>query len=132
MLAKKRLISKRRVFSVDFKRELVKLFETGKYSVCQLGRLYGIANTVIYRWIYSLSTFNEKGFRIVEMKQSSTDKVKALEQRIKELERLVGQKQIKIDFLEEMILVAKEELNIDIKKKSSTPRSTGSGKRNPN
>jgi hypothetical protein len=57
------------------------------------------------------------------MKQSSTAKLKAMEQRIKELEKIVGQKQIKIDFLEEMISVAKDELKIDIKKKSSTPLS---------
>ena len=71
---------------------------------------------VIYRWIYKLCSFNQKGYRIVERKQSSSAKAKALEQRIKELEQLVGQKQIKIDFLEEMIQVSKEELNIDIKK----------------
>jgi hypothetical protein len=75
-----------------------------------------------------MSTFNQKGARIVEMKQSSASKLKALQQRIEELERLVGQKQIKIEFLEEMITVAREEFNIDIKKKSSTPPSSGSAK----
>ena len=132
MQAKIRVIQKRRVFSEEFKKELVRLFETGKYSVSQLDRLYGVRNAVIYRWIYKYSTLNEKGCRIIEMKQSSTSKVKELEQKIKELERLVGQKQIKIDFLEEMIDVAKEELNIDIKKKSSTPPSAGSGKKPTN
>jgi len=83
---------------------------------------------VIYRWIYRYSIFNEKGSRIVEMKDSSTEKLKKLEQRIKELERAVGQKQITIDYLEKMIEVAKEELDIDIKKNFDTPRSTGSGK----
>jgi transposase len=132
MQAKIRVIQKRRVFSEEFKKELVRLFETGKYSVSQLDRLYGVCFCVIYRWIYKYSSFNEKGCRIIEMKQSSTSKVKELEQKIKELERLVGQKQIKIDFLEEMIDVAKEELNIDIKKKSFTPPSGGSGKKPAN
>lgn len=132
MQAKIRVIQKHRVFSEEFKKELVRLFETGKYSVSQLDLLYGVRFCVIYRWIYRYSQFNKQGYRIVEMKQSSTSKVKELEQKIKELERLVGQKQIKIDFLEEMIDVAKEELNIDIKKKSFTPPSAGSGKKPAN
>ena len=90
--------------------------------------MYGLGFSVIYRWIYEYSQFNQRGYRIVEMKQSSTSKLKALEQRIRELEKIVGQKQIKIDFLEEMMAVAKDELQIDIKKKYSTPRSAGSAK----
>ena len=129
MQAKIRVIQKHRAFSEEFKKELVRLFETGRFSVDQLDRLYGVPHQSIYNWIYKYSTFNEKGTRIVEMKQSSTNKVKALEQKVKDLERLLGQKQIKIDFLEEMIDVAKDELNIDIKKKSSTPPSGDSGKK---
>jgi transposase len=123
MQTKGKAIRKKRVFSEAYQRELVRLFEQGKFSVLQLGKLYGIRISVIYRWIYKYSAFNEPGYRVIEMKQSSTAKLKAMEQRIKELEKIVGQKQIKIDFLEEMIDVAKEELNIDIKKKSSTPPS---------
>ena len=126
MQAKIRVIQKRRTFSEEFKKELVSLFERGKFSVSQLGELYSVSEGQIYRWIYKYSHFNKKGCRIIEMKQSSTEKLKALEQKVKDLERLVGQKQIKIDFLEEMIAVAKEELHIDIKKKSSTPPSGGS------
>lgn len=128
MHSKVTMIRKNRVYSVEFKRDLVLLFERGKYSVLQLQKLYGVHICVIYRWIYKYSNFNEKGVRIIEMKQSSTSKLKELEQKVKDLERKLGQKQIKIDFLEEMIVVAKEELNIDIKKKSSTPPSAGSGK----
>ena len=128
MIAKVNLIRKKRSFSDEFKRELVRLFEQGKYSVLQLGRLYGVRSSLIYLWIYKYSQFNETGYRVIEMKQSSTSKLKALEQRITELEKLVGQKQIKIDFLEEMMAVAKEELQIDIKKKYSTPRSAVSVK----
>ena len=128
MQIKVRAIRKKRVFSESFQRELVGLFELGKFSVNQLSSLYGVQISVIYRWIYKHSRFNEPGYRVIEMKKSSTSKVKEMEERIKELEKIVGQKQIKIDFLEEMILVAKEELKIDIKKKSSTPPSVVSNK----
>jgi transposase-like protein len=132
MKASVKVIRKQRVFSESYQRELVGLFEQGKFSVLQLSRLYGITNAVIYRWIYKYSKFNEPGYRVIEMKESSTSKLQQMEQRIRELEKIVGQKQIKIDFLEEMILVAKEELKIDIKKKSFTPPSGVSKKEKKN
>lgn len=120
-------LQKKRVYSDDFKRELVSLFESGKYSVLQLSRLYGVSDVSLYNWIYKFSTFNEKGIRIVEMKESSANKLKALEQKVKELEQIVGQKQIKIDFLEKMIELAQDDFKIDIKKNCSTQLSNGSG-----
>ena len=119
-------IRKNRIYSEEFKKEIVTLYESGKFSVLQLERLYGIGNASIYKWIYKFSTFNEKGVRVVEMKDSTIDKLKQLELKIKELEQAVGQKQIKIDYLEKMIDIAKDEFNIDIKKNSNTPQSSGS------
>lgn len=126
MKANIKLISKQRKYSEEFKKSIVNDFESGKFSVPQLERLHNIRNHLIYRWIYKYSRSNERGQRIVEMKDSSTQKLKALEQKIKELERTVGQKQIQIDYLEKMIDIAKDELNIDIKKNSDTPQSSGS------
>jgi transposase-like protein len=126
MKANLKNIRKKRHYSEDFKREIVSVFESGKFSVPQLEKLYGINNVTIYNWIYKFSTFNEKGFRVIEMKESSIDKLKQLELKVKELEQIVGQKQIKIDYLEKMIDIAKDDLNIDIKKNSNTPQSTGS------
>lgn len=126
MKANLKKIRKHRFYSDDFKKNLVKDFESGRFSVIELGQLHGIAPMVIYRWIYKFSIFNKKGFRVVEMKDSSHKKVKDLTERIKELERMVGQKQIKIDYLEKMIDIAKDELNIDIKKNYNTPPSSGS------
>ncbi len=128
MKANLKQIQKHRHFTEEFKKELVSLFEGGRFSVCQLEKLHGISNANIYRWIYQYSSFNEKGYRVVEHKSSSMDKLKQLEQRIKELEQAVGQKQIKIDYLEKMIELAKDDLHIDIKKNYNTPQSTGSGR----
>lgn len=128
MKANLKKLRKRRVFSDEFKQSLVKEFDTGQFSVHELGRLHGIANSAIYRWIYKFSTFNQKGYRIIEMKESSNKKLKDLEQKIKNLEQIVGQKQIMIDYLEKMMEIAKDELDIDIKKNFNTSQSTGSGK----
>lgn len=62
------------------------------------------------------------------MKDSDSRNIKDLEARVKELESVVGRKQIMIDYLEKMMEIAKEELDIDIKKNFVTPQSTGSGK----
>jgi len=123
-----RQIKKYRSYSEEFKRSLVQDYESGQYSVTQLEKLHGVTNKSIYKWIYKYSVYNEKGFRVVEMKQSSSNKVKDLEKKIAELEQKVGQKQIMIDYLEKMMDIAKDELNIDIKKNFATPRSTGSDK----
>jgi transposase len=121
-------IRKMRSYSESFKRQLVSEFESGRYSVLQLEKLHGISNNSIYKWIYKYSTYNEKGYRVIEMKKSSTQKVKELQRKVAELEQIVGQKQIAIDYLEKMIELAKAELKIDIKKNFSTPPSDGSSK----
>jgi len=126
MKANFKKLRKHRRYSDSFKKQLVSDFESGKYSVLQLERLHGIKKPTIYSWIYKFSTFNEKGYRVVEMKDSTTNKVKDLEYRIKELEAALGRKQIIVDYLETMIDVAKEDLNIDIKKNYATPQSTNS------
>jgi transposase-like protein len=130
MKANLRRIRKKRVYSDEFKKELVSDFESGKYSVLDLVRLHGVSKGTIYNWIYKFSTFNSKGYRVIEMTESSTNKVKELEARVKELEGTVGRKQIMIDYLETMIDVAKEELDIDIKKNYSTPQSVKSNRKN--
>ena len=128
MRANVKKLRKRWVFTDEFKQSLVKEFDTGQFSVNELCRLHGIANSAIYRWIYKFSTFNQKGYRIIEMKDSSKKKLKDLEQKIKNLEQIVGQKQIMIDYLEKMMEIAKDELDIDIKKNFNTSQSAGSGK----
>lgn len=121
-------VQKYRQFTEEFKKQIVKDFESGQYSVIELERLHGISNKSIYNWIYKYSTFNKKGYRIVESKLSSSNKVKELEKKVKDLEAALGRKQIMIDYLETMIDVAKDELNYDIKKNYNTLPSANSKK----
>lgn len=128
MKANLKKLRKHRKFSVEFKKSIVTEYESGRLSVAQLGRLHSLQETLIYRWIHRFSNFNTQGVRIVEMKDSTSKRVKDLENKVKELERMVGQKQITIDYLEKMIEIAKDEFQIDIKKNFNTPQSAGSGK----
>jgi hypothetical protein len=52
--------------------------------------------------------------------KSDTTKILALQKKIAELERLLGQKQVLIDFKDKMIEIAEETYQVDIKKKFGT------------
>ena len=119
-------LRKRRKFSESFKKQVVKEYESGQFSVYALSQLYGIAKQNIYQWIYKYSIFNKKGYRIVEDHQSASKRVKELEVRIKELEATLGRKQIRLEFLEKLLELASEELQVDIKKNYSSRPFNGS------
>lgn len=124
----KREIKLLRRFSEDVRRSVVKEYESGKVSVFQLSRNYQVSTPTIYKWIHKYSNFEKQSIHIVEMKTSHSAKIKILEKRIKELEQIVGQKQIALDFKDKMIELAEEQYQISIKKNSFTPQSTGSEK----
>jgi transposase len=113
----------RRNFTEEFKKARVSEYERGENTVKELSNLFGIKCAILYRWIYKYSLYNKKSYKIVEMKESSTLKVKDLTTRMRELERIVGEKQIKIDYLEKIIELAKDEYNIDLKKNLTTESS---------
>ena len=94
-----RKIQHRRVFSKELKLKAVKDYETGKMTALELCKFYEVYESTIYYWLYKYSKFQKKSIRIVEMTKSSTQKIKDLESKIKELERAVGVKQMNIDYL---------------------------------
>lgn len=120
-------LNRRRKFSEDFKKMIVGEYEGGKFTIKELSKLHSVCFQSIYQWVYKYSTYNEAQTQVVEMKQSSLHKLKAYEDRIKELERVVGQKQIKIDYLEHLIEIAGKEFNTDIKKNSVIQQSNALG-----
>jgi len=119
-------INSRRVFSEEIKLQVVKKYEKGQMTALELCKFYEVSERTIYDWIYKYSKFQKQSIRVVEMASSSTQKIRDLELRLKELEQAVGVKQMNIDFLEKMIEIAKDEYDIDIKKNSFTPQSSGS------
>ncbi len=123
-----RKLNIRREFSPEIRKQVVREFRSGKFTVKELADLYHCSTQVIYRWIYKYSPADSPKVRVVEMSETSDAKVKQLQQKIAELERALGQKQIKIDFYEKMAEIAQESYGIDLKKNSSTKPSAGSGK----
>jgi transposase-like protein len=108
-----------RHFSESFKQEKVKEINEGRSRIADICRAYNVSYTTIYRWISLYSNLSKPQRTIVETK-SDTTKILALQKKIAELERLLGQKQVLIDFKDKMIEIAEETYQVDIKKKFGT------------
>lgn len=123
----KKQTANKRVFSEEFKRQKVKEIEQKLITVVQLTRQYQVSSSAVYKWIYKYSEYLKRGITQVIQMESEQEKTKQLQARIAELERVVGQKQMKIDYLEKLIELESEDSGQDIKKKGDTILSTGSG-----
>jgi transposase-like protein len=123
-----RKLNKRREFSEQIRRKAVTDFRSGTYTAQELADSYHCSPQTIYNWIYKYSPGDSPQINVVEMSESTDQKVKDLHDKIAQLERALGQKQIKVDFLEKMIDLAEDEYNLDVKKSSSSKRSSGSGR----
>ncbi len=106
-----------RYFSEDFKRKKVSEIDRNISKVSEIAHEYQVSTTAIYKWIYKYSEMRQKGVKQVIETRSDTRKIKNLKQKVKELERIIGQKQLLIDFQQTAIELTEEEYKIDIKKK---------------
>lgn len=111
-----------RKFSTSFKIKKVHEIELGRTKVSELCRQYEISFTTVYRWLEKYGTMKDKKERVIVETDSDTQELLACKKRIAELEQTIGQKQVKIEFMEKLIELAKETYNIDLKKNYSTQR----------
>jgi len=118
----------RRVFSAELKRHIVNDLELGKVTMSRVTREYDVTAGAVYKWLNKYSRHLCSKQTLVLQMDSESYKTKELEKKVQELEAALGRKQLEIDFLNKMIELGKEELGIDLKKKFSTPPSTGSDK----
>ncbi len=114
-----------RYFSEEFKKKKIRELERNITSISDISKTYSVTRTSIYKWIYKYSIMAKKQVRQVVEAKSDTQKIKALEERIKELERIVGQKQLLLEFKDKMIEIAEATYNVDIKKKVGSRLSSG-------
>jgi len=118
---------KKRTFSEEFKKQKVKEIERKQTTVLEVSKAYQVRANNVYKWIDKYSLKDKNGVRLVVEMESETKRVLALLQKVAELERIVGQKQIVIDFQEKMIELAEQEYNVDIKKKFDSEQSSSTG-----
>ena len=106
----------RRVFSETFRKTRVKEIDQGLFSVTEVAKLYSVSQQSVYRWLHKYSINHQKGVVQVVQMESESQRTQALLKRVAELERVVGQKQLQLDFLEKLVEISSKELKIDLKK----------------
>lgn len=124
-------LNERRYFSETFKKEKVIEILSQKITIKELSSLYEIADAVIYRWLKKYSPVKLSGIKIHYEMESEEQKTLFYKEKVAELERMVGCKQIEIEFLNKILELASKELKMDLKKSFSTPVSNGSEKTPP-
>jgi transposase len=117
-----------RFFAETLKRKLVEDIERNLCTIAEVSREHEVSVSAIYKWIYKYSRHLKRGVRQIIEPMSDTKKIISLKDRIKDLEQIIGQKQIIIEFQSKMIELAEEEYDVDIKKKYGSKPSSGSGK----
>ena len=116
-----------RTFSVAFKKRQVDLYDRNLATVREISKEFDVSETAIYKWLKKYSKRYSHQVQTVVQMESEAHKNKALRARIAELERALGQKQMKIDYLEKLIEVSQNEFGIEIEKKVELPPLSGSG-----
>lgn len=119
-------LRERRYFSEAFKREKVDEILSKKITPKELSLLYEMKISIIYRWLHKYSKVKLSGVKIHYEMETEEQKTLFYKDKVAELERIVGKKQIEIDFLNKLIEIASSELNVDIKKNFFTYRLNGS------
>ena len=107
----------RRIFDLELKLDLVKKIDQGQLSVREVSQLYGVSRSAVHKWLRKFSDLYQKRVTVVVEKKSLSKKYKEQQERIKELERALGQKQMRVDYLEKLIETASDRLGEDIEKK---------------
>ena len=115
-----------RHFSGKLKREIVQQMDRGRLKVREVCQLYDVSHAAVYKWLDKYSNHRKQKTRLVVEKDSTSSKLKAQQARIKELESALGRKQMRIDYLEKLIEISEEDLQIDIEKKSERLPLSGS------
>jgi transposase-like protein len=119
-------VQERRIFSEEIRRQTVRDIELRKCTVRQASNEFGISDQAIYKWLYKYSRYLVKKQQMVVEHESEAYRSKELEKRLKELESIIGRKQMEIDLLNKVIDLANDEYKTDLKKNLSKNRSNGS------
>jgi transposase-like protein len=116
-----------RFFNETFKRTKVSEIDRNILSIAELCKEHQVSRSAVYKWIYKYSVMRKQESKLVLEPESETRKVLLLKQEVSELQRVIGKKQLKMDFLEKVIELAEKEYGFDIKKKFTGKPSSGTG-----
>lgn len=88
-----------RRYTAEFKREQIERILRGEVTAAELSRELGIARSQLQRWKYLLSKGGETAVASDEDVVPASE-LRAAQQRIRELERALGRKQMAIEIFE--------------------------------
>ena len=100
-------VARRRRWSPEEKRAMVQEAESPGMSVSSVARKYGIHPNQLFRWRRLMYEGALCAVKAGEEVVPATE-VKALRERIRELERLLGRKTMEVEILKEAIAIARE------------------------
>ena len=116
-----------RRFSESFKRAKVAEIDSCKSKISDIVRIYGISDSNVRNWVKKYSIYTQTTIKMVVELESESLKTEQLSKKVADLERIIGQKQLEIDFLNTLVKVSSEEVGIDLRKIFFTKHSTDSG-----
>lgn len=120
-------IKLRRIFSEELKKKIVGDLVKKRTTINAVTLEHQVSAANVYRWLYKYSPYHSQKCTLVVQMESEEQKSHEMRQRIAELERIVGQKQLEVDFLNKLLEVGSKELGFDLKKSFSSPPSNGTG-----
>ena len=118
-------IRERRIFSEDLKKKAVRDLTSKRTTIRALIIEHQVSEQTVYRWLYKYSPYHEQKCTLVVQMKSEETKNSELQKRVADLERVVGQKQLEIDFLNKLLEIGSSELGFDLKKNFNTSPSNG-------
>jgi transposase-like protein len=116
-----------RNFSEEFKQQKVREVERKQTKVSEICKQYEVSATSVSRWLKKYSSNYMKGIKTIVETESDTKRLIELQAKIADLERIVGQKQLVIDFQNKVIELAEQTYGVDIKKKLQSKPFSGTG-----
>jgi len=106
----------RRRFSDNFKIKKVREIELKQTKVSEVCKQYQVTSVSVYKWIEKFGMNKKKEDRLIVESENDTKQLLLLKKKVAELEQIIGQKQVMLDFKDKMIEIAEENYGVDIKK----------------
>jgi transposase-like protein len=98
-------VDRRRRFSTDLKLAVVAETKPGM-SVSYVARRHGLSPSVVFRWRQLMSEGGKEAVRADDEVVAASE-VRRLEERVRELERLLGRKTMEVEILKEALELAR-------------------------
>lgn len=107
---------RRRRFSEGFRKEQVKLIESGNLTIGEVSRLYEVKRDSIKRWLLKYGKKELPGPILISTAKE-VDRVKELEKENRRLKELIGEQQVELVYKNELLRLSRDRLGDDFEKK---------------